>query len=84
MYYQNPPPHPGDDTAPDAPRISRRTTIVLGSLVGSVFAISLSNLTIFVFAPWLAGLLNIHPAIMVAAASLVLACAGLLIYRCCR
>ncbi|WP_420618003.1 hypothetical protein [Candidatus Poriferisocius sp.] len=28
MSYQNPPPHPGDDTAPAAPRISQRTAKV--------------------------------------------------------
>ncbi len=89
MSYQNPPPHPGDDTTPTAPRISRRTTIVVESAFGSVVRVTLpfsrrtatfvvfllimvvvpltwTHLTIYVFAPWLAGLLNIDPFIVMA------------------
>lgn len=74
MALQNPPPHIDDDTALDAPRISRRTAEVLGSLVGLAFVC----LTLFVLAPWFAGLLNIHRVIVemaiLVSTGLVLAC----------
>ena len=102
MSLQNPPPHPPDDTAPDAPRISRRTTVVLGSLGGLAFTLPISRRTtnivvvmflgvlpatgvslfIYLFAPWFAGLLNIHPAIVIvpfgAAGVLVLVCSPII------
>ncbi len=71
MIYQNPPPHPPDSTAPDAPRISRRTAKVLGLLVRLAWTSLIIYLTLSVFAPWFAGLLNIHRIIVVMAITAV-------------
>ena len=79
MYYQNPPPHPHHYTAPDAPRISRRTAAVLVGLIVGVWVALLYLLAIKVLGPWFAGLLNIGPDIATLVAYLVACAAAVLV-----